>query len=84
MSSYQDQKNFIEALKRYENKMNEKERNFFITTVKRNIDEEDLDSISFGNLKELYTKYYVNRRIHTYIGCKKATFLTVKIPKGDR
>jgi len=61
MSSYIDQKNFIEALKRYENKMDEKERSFFITTVKRNKDDEDLDSISFGKLKELYTKYYVNR-----------------------
>ena len=62
MSSYQDQKNFIEALRRYENKMDEKERNFFSTTVKRNIDDEDLDTLSFGKLKELHTKYYVNRK----------------------
>ena len=62
MSSYVDQKNFIEALKRYENKMDEKERSFFVITVKRAKDEEDLDSISFGKLKELYTKYYVNRK----------------------
>lgn len=62
MSSYIDQKNFIEALKRYENKMDEKERNFFNITIKRNKDDEDLDSISFGKLKELYTKYYVNRK----------------------
>ena len=62
MSSYRDQKNFIEALKRYENKMDEKERSFFSTTLKRDKDEEDLDSISFSKLKELYTKYYVNRK----------------------
>jgi len=62
MSSYRDQKNFIESLKRYENKMNEKEHSFFSITVKRDKDEEDLDSISFGKLKELYTKYYVNRK----------------------
>jgi len=62
MSSYQDQKNFIDALNRYENKMDETERNFFKITVKRNKDEEDLDSISFGKLKELYNKYYVNRK----------------------
>ena len=61
MSSYQDQKNFIEALRRYENKMDENESNFFKITVKRNKDEEDLDSISFGKLRELYNKYYVNR-----------------------
>jgi hypothetical protein len=42
--------------------MDAKERNFFSTTVKRNTDDEDLDSISFGKLKELYTKYYVNRK----------------------
>ena len=62
MSSYIDQKKFIDALKRYENKMDEKERSFFNTTVKREKDEEDLDSISFARLKELYTKYYVNRK----------------------
>jgi hypothetical protein len=62
MSSYRDQKNFIDALKRYENKMDEKERSFFSITLKRDKDEEDLDSISFVKLKELYTKYYVNRK----------------------
>ena len=62
MSSYTDQKNFIESLKRYEIKMDSKEREFFKMVVKRNIDDEDLDSISFGKLKELYTKYYVNRK----------------------
>ncbi len=61
MSSYLDQKNFIERLKRFEIKMESKERDFFKSLVKRDKDEEDLDSISFGQLKELYTKYYVNR-----------------------
>ena len=42
--------------------MDSKEREFFKMVVKRNIDDEDLDSISFGKLKELYTKYYVNRK----------------------
>ena len=62
MSSYIDQKKFVEALKRYENKMDEKERSFFSITVKRDKDEEDLDTISFGKLKELYNKYYVSRK----------------------
>lgn len=62
MSSYRDQKNFIEALKRYESKMSSKEQDIFKMIVKRDKDDEDLDSIAFGNLKELYTKYYVNRQ----------------------
>jgi hypothetical protein len=62
MSSYRDQKNFIDALKRYEQKMSSKEQDIFKMIVKRDKDDEDLDSVSFGNLKELYTKYYVNRK----------------------
>jgi len=29
--------------------------------VSRDKDEEDLDSLAFADLSELYTKYYVNR-----------------------
>jgi len=62
MYSFRDQKKFIEALKRFEIKMEGKEREFFSSVVKRDKDEEDLDSISFSKLKELYEKYYVNRK----------------------
>lgn len=62
MSSYRDQKIFIDALKRYEPKMSSKEQDIFKMIVKRDKDEEDLDSIAFTNLKELYTKYHVNRK----------------------
>ncbi len=62
MYSYRDQKNFIENLKGFEMKMDSKERDFFKSVVKRNIDDEDLDSISFEKLSELHTKYFVNRK----------------------
>jgi len=62
MHSYIEQKKYIESLQRYERKMTPKEQEFFKMTVKRQNDDEDLDSISFAKLKELYDKYYVNRK----------------------
>lgn len=56
-----DQKKYIETLLRYEKKFNQDELEDFKMFVKRNKDDEDLDSISFKKLKDLYTKYYVNR-----------------------
>ena len=56
-----DQKKYIETLKRYEKKMDQAEREMFAMFVKRQKDDEDLDNISFGKLKDLYTKYYTNR-----------------------
>jgi len=61
MNSFRDQKKFIEALMRYERKMDSKEREIFRMIVCRDKDEEDLDSLAFSDLSELYTKYYVNR-----------------------
>ena len=58
---YTDQKKYIETLKRYERKFTGEELKNFKMFVKRHKDEEDLDNISFGKLKDLYTKYYVNR-----------------------
>ena len=56
-----DQKNYLTTLKRYEKKMDRDEREFYSMLVKRHKDDEDLDNISFGKLKDLYTKYYTNR-----------------------
>ena len=56
-----DQKKYIETLLRYEKKFNQDDLKDFKMFVKRNKDDEDLDSISFKKLKDLYTKYYVNR-----------------------
>jgi len=59
--NYRDQKKYIDALKRYENKMESRERNDFKMLVKRQKDEEEFDTISLRILSDLYEKYYVNR-----------------------
>ncbi len=56
-----DQKRYIEVLTRYERKFTTEELKQFKMFVKRHKDDEDLDNISFNKLKDLYTKYYVNR-----------------------
>jgi hypothetical protein len=59
--NYRDQKKYIDALKRYENKMDSKEREDFKMFVKRQKDDEEFDTISLKKLSDLYQKYYVNR-----------------------
>jgi hypothetical protein len=59
--SYRDQKKFIETLKRYENKMDGKEKERFSMLVKRHKDDEDLDKQSMEFLKSIFEKYHVNR-----------------------
>lgn len=56
-----DQRKYFEALKRYERKFSNDELKDYKMFLKRHKDEEDLDNISFNKLKDLYTKYYVNR-----------------------
>lgn len=58
---YTDQKKYIETLKRYERKFSSDELKDFKMFAKRHKDDEDLDNNSFQKLKDLYTKYYVNR-----------------------
>lgn len=56
-----DQKKYLETLKRYESKFSSEELTLYKMLMKRHKDDEDLDNISFGKLKNLYTKYYLNR-----------------------
>ena len=58
---YTDQKNYFEKLKRYERKFSSDELKEYKMFLKRHKDDEDLDNLSFAKLKDLYTKYYVNR-----------------------
>lgn len=58
---YTDQKKYFEALKRYESKFTGDELKSYKMMFKRHKDDEDLDNNSFQKLKDLYTKYYVNR-----------------------
>lgn len=59
--NYRDQKKYIAALKRYENKMDSRERADLKIFVKREKDEEEFDTISLKRLLDLYNKYHVNR-----------------------
>jgi len=58
---YRDQKKYFEALSRFERKFSAEELKIYKMFLKRHKDDEDLDNKSFEKLKELYTKYYVNR-----------------------
>jgi len=64
--SYRNQKKYFETLKRFERKMEPKEREKYSMLVKRDKDDEYLDKESMQFLKELYEKYYVNRTKPNY------------------
>ena len=55
--SYVDQKKMIEALRYKASRMIPKDKYDYEMYVKRDKDDEDLDSISMERLKELYEKY---------------------------
>ncbi len=57
MSSFKDQKRYIEALKRYERQFNPKELEEYKMFVKRHKDEDEFDTVSMKRLKELHDKY---------------------------
>ncbi len=56
-----EQKKYIDTLRRYERKFSPSELKDFKMFEKRIKDDEDLDKLSFTKLKDLYTKYYLNR-----------------------
>ncbi len=58
---FREQKEMIEVLRDYEQKMSRDEQEDFEMFVKRHKDDEELDSLSMKRLKELYEKYYINR-----------------------
>ena len=66
MYSHRDQKKFLEALKKYERKLNRQEYDEYKILIKRDIDEEEFDSVTMKRLKELYDKYYEPPDISKY------------------
>ncbi len=58
---FREQKEMIEVLRDYEQKMSRDEQEDFEMFVKRHKDDEELDSLSMKRLKEVYEKYYINR-----------------------
>ncbi|MBZ0199990.1 MAG: hypothetical protein K8H86_08990 [Ignavibacteriaceae bacterium] len=55
--SYRDQQKYLDALKRFESKLERKELEEYKMFVKRQKDDEDFDSISMNRLKDLHDKY---------------------------
>lgn len=57
MSLHRDQKKYLEALKKFERNFSRQELEDFKMIIKRDKDEEELDSIAMKKLKELFEKY---------------------------
>ena len=58
MSTYRDQKRYIEALKKYERQFTGDDFEQYRMFVQRHKDEDEFDSVSMKKLKELFEKYY--------------------------
>ncbi|MBA4251061.1 MAG: hypothetical protein C0425_06220 [Chlorobiaceae bacterium] len=59
--SFREQKKFLEELKRYEWKMEEKDKADYKLFIKRDKDEDEFDSVSMKRLKSLHEKYYTTK-----------------------
>ncbi|PJA96710.1 MAG: hypothetical protein CO129_05095 [Ignavibacteriales bacterium CG_4_9_14_3_um_filter_34_10] len=59
--THREQTKYIDALRKYEKKMEPKEAEIFKMFLKRHHDDEDFDKLSAQKLIELYDKYYVHR-----------------------
>lgn len=58
MSSYKDQKKYLEVLKKYERNLTRQEFDEYKMLIKRDKDDDEFDTITMKRLKELYDKYY--------------------------
>ena len=58
MSSYRDQKKYLEGLKKYERNLTREEYDQFKLMIKRDKDDDEFDTVTMKRLKELYDKYY--------------------------
>lgn len=58
MSSYRDQKKYLEALKKYERNLTRQEADEYKLFVKRDKDDDEFDTVTMKRLKELHDKYH--------------------------
>ena len=58
MSSYREQKKYLELLKKYERNFTRQECDEFKLFVKRDKDDDEFDTVSMKRLKELHDKYH--------------------------
>ena len=56
---FRDQKKYLEAIKRFESKFDQKELEEYKIFLKRDRDEEEFDTVSMKRLKEIHDKYFV-------------------------
>ena len=58
MSSYRDQKKYLEALKKHERNFTRQEYDEFKMFIKRDKDDDEFDTVSMRKLKDLHDKYH--------------------------
>ena len=58
MSSYREQKKYLEILKKYEKNFTRQESDEYKLFIKRDKDDDEFDTVSMKRLKELLDKYH--------------------------
>lgn len=58
MSSYREQKKYLEVLKKYERSLTRQEYDEYKLMIKRDKDDDEFDTVTMKRLKELHDKYY--------------------------
>jgi len=58
MSSYREQKKYLETLKKYEKNFTRQESDEYKLFIKRDKDDDEFDTVSMKRLKELLDKYH--------------------------
>ena len=58
MSSYREQKKYLELLKKYERNFTRQENDDYKLFVKRDKDDDEFDTVSMKRLKEFHDKYH--------------------------
>jgi len=58
VSSYRDQKKYLEVLKKYERNLTRQEYDEYKLLIKRDKDDDEFDTVTMKRLKELHDKYY--------------------------
>jgi len=58
MSSYREQKKYLDVLKKYERNFTRQESDEYKLFIKRDKDDDEFDTVSMRRLKELHDKYH--------------------------
>jgi hypothetical protein len=66
MSSFREQKKYLDALKKYEKNFTRQEYDEYKMFIKRDKDEDEFDTVSMKRLKELHDKYHKPVDTSTY------------------